>query len=160
MNHPLLPIVDRALHLLGQASLLLAQAAKWADRDRFSLNPAAFFAGPLKYWKWHKAKKAVAQAAAELETLRGMRKDIPESDQAVVEISKLDAINDIFEVFPFRTRMTGTPGGPSRFKQQVSFETTVLQQIETTRVGVDHLMSEVGLLHARLRGEASKLATS
>jgi hypothetical protein len=63
-------------------------------------------------------------------------------------------------VLPFSVRLNGTPGGPSRIKQNLGMETTVYHRIETARLGVDHLMSEVGLLHKRLRGEAAARATS
>jgi hypothetical protein len=53
-----------------------------------------------------------------------------------------------------------TPGGPSAIKQQLAVETTVLHHIETTRTGVDHLLSEVGLLHARLRARASSITAT
>jgi hypothetical protein len=157
MSQALLPVVERALEHLTQASLFLAQAAKYADSDRFSFNPLSVFAGPLKYWKWSKAKKSVTAAAAELETLRGQRSDVP--DAAQIDLSNLDAINDLFDVLPFRTRLTGTKGGPSRLKQQIGFETTILHEIETTRVTVDHVLSEVGLLHKRIREGVPARAT-
>jgi len=160
MTHPLLPFADRALHLLGDASLLLARAANSADADRFSFSPLSVFAGPLKYWRWHKAKKLVAQAAAELDSLRAQRRDVPDASDAAIDISQLDAINDLFDVLPFSVRLNGTPGGPSRIKQNIGMETTVYHRIETARLGVDHLMSEVGLLHKRLRGEAAARVTS
>ena len=156
MTHPLLPTVGRALDLLGDASYLMAQAARSADADRFSLSPLSIFAGPMKYWRWHKAKKLVARAAAELDAVRERRNDVPDASQAAIEISHLDTINDLFDVLPFSGRINGTPGGPSRLKQNLGQEMTVLQRIETAKLGVDHLMSEVGLLHARLRGEAAR----
>jgi len=148
-----LPIVDRALQLLGEASYLMAQAGNHAEADTFSFNPLSAFSGILKYWKWNKAKKKVNEAASELAKLRGLRKDIP--DVEGLEISKLDAINDMFDVLPFRTKLMGTPGGPSRLKQNlIGVEGAVANEIQTSRLGVDNLMSEVGLLHARLRKEA------
>ena len=160
MAHPLLPTVDRALTLLSEASMLLVEAARWAERDRFSFSPLAVFSAPMKYWKWHKAKQRVTAAAVELETLRGQRADVPSTTDATIDVSQLDAINDLFDVFPFSVRRVGTPGGPSPIKQQFGVETTVLHQIETARLGVDHVMSEVGLLHARLRGEGTARVTS
>jgi hypothetical protein len=89
-------------------------------------------------------------AVAQIEALRA-RTDIGELPTAHVDFSKLDAVNDLCDALPFSIRRVGTPGGPSPIKQQLGVETTVLHQIETARLGVDNLLSEVGLLHARLR---------
>jgi hypothetical protein len=150
MDHPLLPLVDEALGKLTQAMIFLGQASKWADRDRSDMNPLAVLGGPLKYWKWHKAKKAVREADAIIQKLRvqcAQARDLPDLD---VAIPKLDMISDIFDAFPFSLRR---PRTVSPLKQMFTPETTALNEIETTRVTVDHAMSEVGLLHAKLRAK-------
>jgi hypothetical protein len=146
-----LAAVQTVIDTLTEASLLLVHAARWADRDRFSFSPIAVFAPPLKYWYWHRAKKRVELAAQQLDALRA---PIGES-LADVGFSKLDAVNDLFDMFPFSITRVGTKGGPSPIKQQFGVETTVLHQIETSRTTVDHVLSEVGLLHAKLRATSA-----
>jgi hypothetical protein len=149
--HPFLPIVDEALAKLTRATLLLADAAKWAEADRAPFNPFELFTAPIKYWKWNKAKRVVTEATVLIDQLRQRcheARDMPDMD---IEISKLDMINDMFELFPFNLRRVGTYDGPSPIKQQLGVDTTVLHKIETTRTTVEHVMTEIGLLHARLR---------
>jgi hypothetical protein len=150
-----LAAVQTVLDTLSEASLLLVYAARWAERDRFSFNPASAVLAPvLKYWYWHRAKKRIELAAQQLDAAHAQTGDVVLAD---IGFSKLDAINDLFDVFPFSIRRVGTKGGPSPIKQQFGVETTVLNQIETSRTTVDHVLSEVGLLHAKLR---AKLAPS
>ncbi|HEY5920705.1 MAG TPA: hypothetical protein VIV11_03500 [Kofleriaceae bacterium] len=155
MAHPLLPIVDEVLAKLTDATLRLSEAAKWADRDRAELTPLALLGGPIKYWKWHKAKQAVGEAVKLIDTLRTRSAEARDLPELAAEFSKLDMVNDMFDLLPFNVRRVGTKGGPSPIKQQLGVETTVLNQIETTRTTVEHALSEVGLLHARLRASAA-----
>jgi len=159
--HPLLPRVDEALGKLTEASLLLIDAARDADSDRMGLSPLSLIGGPMKYWKWHKAKKKVAEAAvliAELRTACKEAKDLP--PEIDIDMSKLDMVNDLFDVLPFSVGRVGKPGQPSWIKQRLSPEMTVLQQIETARLTVENAQSEVGLLHAKLRAKSAQPAAS
>jgi len=150
----LLASVGAIIDTLTDATILLVEAARYAEQDRFSFNPLAVFAGPLKYWKWHKAKQKVGDAVRQIDGLRSQRAEFGELPVTLVEFSKLDAINDVTDSLPFSVTRVGTKGGPSPLKQQFGVETTVLHQIETTRLSVEHLLSEVGLLHAKLRATA------
>jgi len=107
----------------------------------------------MKYWKWWRARRRIRQALAQIDALR-VGPMLQNATETGVELHALDMINDLFDLLPFNVRRVGTPGGPSPIKQQIGVETTVLHQIETTRVGVEHLLSEIGLLHARLRPAA------
>ena len=89
--------------------------------------------------------------------LRGKVPNVPDPTHAVIDISTLDMVNDLFDVLPFTIRLNGTPGGPSRLKQNIGVNMTQQQRIETAKLGIDHLMSEVGLLHARLRAQATSI---
>lgn len=159
MSHTYLPVVDRALALLTQASIVITDAARWAERDTSGFSPLTLIGGPMKYWKWNQAQQLVEKAAGELSLLRGKVSNLPDPSPAVLQPSVLDAIDDLFDVLPFTIRLNGTPGGPSRIKQNIGVNMTQQQRIETAKLGIDHLMSEVGLLHARLRAEATR-ATS
>src|SRR5688500_17157578 len=90
----LLPALDRAIELLSQCSYRLAQAVRNAENDRFTFNPvAALLGGPLKYWRWHQAKKLYAQAARELTPVRE-KVTLPDAD---VAMPAMDILNDLFE---------------------------------------------------------------
>jgi len=145
-----LDAVGEIITVLSDASLFLARAARWADRDR-SLSPLNLLGGPMKYVTWYRAKRRVAAAATLISALRAHIGDTIDLPEVELELSAVDAINDLFDLFPFSVRRVGTPGGPSRLTQRLGVETNVYNQIETSRLGVDHLLSEVGLLHARLR---------
>jgi hypothetical protein len=149
----LLVAIERTIETLTEASLLLAQAARWADRDR-GLSPLSLLGGPMKYWKWHRAKQRLADAIEQIDQLRARSAEVADLPEAAVAFSKLDMVNDLTDALPFNVRRVGTPGGPSPLRQQLGVETTVYHQIETARLGVDHLLSEVGLLHARVRAAA------
>lgn len=144
-----LDVVAEVITLLSDASLLLARAARWADRDR-SLSPLSLLGGPMKYLTWYRARRRLTAAATLITALRERlgQLDLPDVE---LSLSALDGINDLFDLLPFNVRRVSTPGGPSPLKQQLGVETNVYNQIETSRLGVDHLLSEVGLLHARLR---------
>jgi hypothetical protein len=158
-NSSLLAATEETIETLTETSLLLVEATRWAERDRFSLSPLGLLAGPLKYWKWHQAKRRLEFAIGQIERLRTRTAEARDLPDVAASISALDAVNDLYDVLPFNVRRVGTPGGPSPIKQQLGVETTVLHQIETTRLGVDHLLSEVGLLHARLRAVCASAPT-
>jgi hypothetical protein len=132
---------------LPRCALALAEAARWADRNRFTLDPRGALAGPIKYWKWRTAKKLYAEAARELAPVKDK---LPGADLAV---EKIDILNDLFgygDITPSRLASLNWKG-PSPIKQLFGAKINAQQRFETARLEVDNLMSEVGSLHAKLR---------
>jgi hypothetical protein len=155
MDHPLLASVGALIDTLAETSVLLSEAARWADRDRHSLSPLWLaLGGPMKYWKWRRARQRMAAAIAQIDELRVRSAEARALPDVEVDFSTVDMINDLYDAVPFNLRRVSTPGGPSPLRQQLGVETNALNQIETSRVAVEHLLSEVGLLHARLRRAA------
>jgi len=148
--NPLLPALDRAIDLLSQCSYRLAQAGRSAESDRFSFNPLSILSGPLKYWRWHQAKKLYAEAARELTPVRA-KVTLPEAD---VAMPSMDILNDLFDysaISPSRLADIRNPNKVSPLRQMFGAELTVQNKFETARLEVDHLLSEVGLVHLKLR---------
>jgi hypothetical protein len=146
---PLLPAVDRALQLLSRCSLKLALAARAAETDRFSFSPLSIFYGPLKYWRWNEAKKLYAEAAR---VLTPVRKSVSLPD-AELAMPAIDILNDLFDFVDITPSDLGAPK-ISRWRHMFGAELTVQNKFETARLEIDNLLSEVGLLHAKLRATA------
>ena len=151
----LLPALDRAIELLSQCSYRLAQAVRNAESDRFSFNPiSALLGGPLKYWRWHQAKKLYAEAARVLTPVRA-KVTLPDAD---VAMPAMDILNDLFEyseISPSRLADIRNPNKVSPIKQMFGAELNVQNKFATARLEVDHLLSEVGLVRAKLGSSAS-----
>jgi hypothetical protein len=143
----LVPTLEHAIDVLSRCSLALARAARWADLDRSGLDPRKLIAGPMKFWKWRSARKLYAEAARDLAPLRAEGR----LSNANLAFSKLDLLNDLFGISELVPSRLGTLSGPSPVKQMLGAEISTYQRFETARLEVDHLLSEVGTLHARLR---------
>src|SRR6266496_2396415 len=107
MAHPLLPLVDEVLAKLTEATVLLVEASRWADRDRTEMSPLSLLGGPLKYWKWNKAKRRVREAAMLIEALRERSAAAGDLPEVEVDFSKLDMVNDLFNELPFNVTRVG-----------------------------------------------------
>jgi hypothetical protein len=154
MKNPLLPALDRAIDLLSQCSYKLALAVRSAESDRFSFNPLSVFSGPLKYWRWHQAKKLYAEAARELTPVRA-KISLPDAD---VAMPAMDILNDLFEysdISPSGLAAARNPHRINPLRQMLGAELSVQNKFATAQLEVDHLLSEVGLVRAKLGSSAT-----
>jgi hypothetical protein len=105
----------------------------------------------MKYVRWREAAKLHDQAKVKIEQLRTMIVvPLPQPDD--LALSTLNSISDLFDLLPFNVTRVGTRGGPNPIMQQFFVDQTVFNQMETARLDVEHLLSEVSRFRIQLIG--------
>ena len=156
MASPHLDTLTRVIDLLAHCSLALSRASRWAGVDRAETSIVSI-GEIMKYWKLRLAKRLYREATQLLTTVNEAR-DLPEVELslpaskliAVALLGLAEMIADLLGIDGFTWTPVGTDG-ISPIKQRFGLEMTIYQRIETAKLEIDHLLSEVGGIHAKLR---------
>ena len=145
MASPHLDTLTRVIDLLAHCSLALSRASRWAGVDRAETSIVSI-GEIMKYWKLRLAKRLYREATQLLTTVNEAR-DLPEVE---LSLPRAEMIADLLGIDGFTWTPVGTDG-ISPIKQRFGLEMTIYQRIETAKLEIDHLLSEVGGIHAKLR---------
>jgi hypothetical protein len=149
--------IDDIVYLLLKTSEAINKACHWAHKDATFDIPFGFAA--MKYVRWREAGKLHDRAKVKIEQLRTMIVvPLPQPDD--LALSTLNSISDLFDLLPFNVTRVGTKGGPNPIMQQFCVDQTVFNQMETARLDVEHLLSEVSRFRIQLIGsQATQTST-